>query len=140
MDWCSWHGGDQTSDRLRARVRSPRSPDRPRAGNPGADRKGLSTPETGWQARARVSPGLQSKIQPVQNAPAGTPSGGRPKGKVPTKKTPQTPAKKNTTQLKTKTKPQKTASISDVVKDMTDVEFADFQYELNKLRIDSEED
>jgi len=85
------------------------------------------------------SPWQQSKIQPVQNAPVGTPSSGRPKGKVPTKKTKQSPSKKNTTQLKKKTKPQKTASVADTVKDMTDAEFADFQYELTKLRIENGE-
>jgi hypothetical protein len=86
------------------------------------------------------SPWQQAKTQPVQNAPTGTPSGGRPKSKPTTKKTPQTPAKKNTTQLKKKTNPQKSASVSDVVKNMTDSEFADFQYELTKLRIQNEDD
>jgi len=86
------------------------------------------------------SPWQQAKTQPVQNAPTGTPSSGRPKGKVPTKKTKQTPAKKNTTRLKKKTNPQKTASLSDTVKDMTESEFANFQYELTKLRIKNEED
>jgi hypothetical protein len=86
------------------------------------------------------SPWQQSKIQPVQNAPAGTPSNGRPTNQPTTKKTKQAPNKKNTTQLKKKTKPQKTASVADAVKDMTDSEFVDFQYELNKLRIENEED
>jgi hypothetical protein len=42
------------------------------------------------------SPFQQSKTQPTQNAPTGTPSNGRPKGQVPKKKQPSTDTKTKT--------------------------------------------
>ena len=95
-----------------------------------------------WQQTAQgQGPG---GTQPTQKAPKGTPSSGRPKGQVPKKKQPQTPAKKNQTKTKTTTKPQaspaqKTASIGDVVKSMSDQDFADFTYELARLRFEEDE-
>jgi len=91
-----------------------------------------------WQQTAQAG-GVQS----TQKAPKGTPSQGRPKAKPTTKKTEQSPAKKNTTKTKTKTKPQstpaqKTASIQDIVREMSDQDFADFTHELAKLRFKKE--
>lgn len=89
------------------------------------------------------SPWQQAKMkQPVQGGPAGTPSAGRPKGTDPdTKKTKETnPAKKNKTDTQTKTKPQRqqvvksSLTLSEVVKDMTDEEFASFKEELDTIR------
>lgn len=70
--------------------------------------------------------------QPVQNAPTGTPSSGRPKGQPAKKKEPDTTPRPKTP------KPRKTASnktISDVVQDMNAEEFLDFKHELEKLRL-----
>jgi hypothetical protein len=94
-----------------------------------------------WQQTAQAQGGGTQK---TQKAPKGTPSQGRPKGKPATKKTTQSPSKKNTTKTKTKTKPQttpaqKTASIQDVVKEMSDEDFAEFTHELAKLRFNKEE-
>lgn len=94
-----------------------------------------------WQQMAQGQ-GAGGGTQKTQKAPKGTPSGGRPKNQPATKKTPQSPAKKNTTKTKTKTKPQatpaqKTASIQDIVKNMSDEDFADFTHELAKLRLDN---
>jgi len=94
-----------------------------------------------WQQTAQSQ---GTSTQKTQKAPKGTPSQGRPKGKPATKKTPQSPSKKNTTKTKTKTKPQttpaqKTASIQDVVKEMSDEDFAEFTHELAKLRFQKEE-
>lgn len=89
------------------------------------------------------SPWQQAKMkQPVQGGPAGTPSAGRPKGTDPnTKKTPEkNPAKKGTTDKQTKTKPQRqqvvksSLTLSDLVQDMSDEEFASFKEELDTLR------
>jgi hypothetical protein len=87
------------------------------------------------------SPWQQAKVQPAQRAPVGSPSQGRPPAAAPKKKTPQAPQKKNQTQKKTQTKPQQTSSLKDVVKNMSQEEFLEFQYELGKLRVedDSEE-
>ena len=96
-----------------------------------------------WQQTAQgQGPG---GTQTTQKAPKGTPSQGRPKGKPATKKTTQSPSKQNTTKTKTKTKPQttpaqKTASIQDVVKEMSDEDFADFTHELAKLRLNKEDE
>jgi len=68
------------------------------------------------------SPWQQSKTQPTQAAPTGTPSKGRPTGKPASKKTPAKPQK----QIKTKTKvPQKKqeSSFDKVVKEMSDEEY-----------------
>jgi hypothetical protein len=89
------------------------------------------------------SPWQQAKMkQPVQGGPSGTPSAGRPKGTDPdTKKTKQTnPSKKNKTDTQTKTKPQRqqvvksSLTISDVVRNMSEEEFASFKEELEDLR------
>lgn len=84
-------------------------------------------------------------VQNTQKAPKGTPSQGRPKSKPATKKTPQSPTKKNQTKTKKATKPQatpaqKTASLQDVVKGMSDDDFAAFTYELAKLRLIKDEE
>jgi hypothetical protein len=84
----------------------------------------------------------QKAKQPVQGGPQGTPSSGRPKGTDPdTKKTQQkNPAKKSTTDKQTKTKPQRqqvvksSLTLSDLVQDMSDEEFASFKEELEILR------
>jgi hypothetical protein len=95
------------------------------------------------------SPWQQAKMkQPVQGSPAGTPSAGRPKGTdLDTTKTKQTsPQKKNTTDKQTKTKPQRqqvvksSLTVADVVKDMTEEEFAAFKEELEGLRNQQTED
>jgi len=96
-----------------------------------------------WQQTAQS--GGPAGTQNTQKAPKGTPSSGRPKGKPATKKTPQSPSKKNTTKQNTKTKPQttpaqKTASIQEIVRGMSDADFADFTHELAKLRLNEEED
>lgn len=82
-------------------------------------------------------------VQNTQSAPTGTPSQGRPKGQPAKKKQPQSPAKKNQTKVKKTTKPQatpaqKTASLGDVVKNMSEEDFAAFTYELAKIRFDKE--
>jgi hypothetical protein len=94
-----------------------------------------------WQQTAQSQ---GTGTQKTQKAPKGTPSQGRPKGKPATKKTTQSPSKKNTTKTKTKTKPQttpaqKTASIQDVVKGMSDEDFAEFTHELAKLRFEKDD-
>jgi hypothetical protein len=95
-----------------------------------------------WQQTAQgQGPGGTQK---TQKAPKGTPSSGRPKGQPAKKKQPQDPNKKNQTKTKTVTKPQaspaqKTASIQDVVRNMSDKDFADFTHELAKLRFENEE-
>jgi len=98
-----------------------------------------------WQQTAQGGGTSGGGTQNTQKAPKGTPSQGRPKGKPATKKTQQAPNKKNQTKTKKTTKPQatpaqKTASIQDVVKDMTDEDFANFTHELAKLRLNKEED
>jgi len=95
-----------------------------------------------WQQTAQAQGGGTQK---TQKAPKGTPSQGRPKNQPATKKTAQSPAKKNTTKTKTKTKPQatpaqKTASIEEVVRNMSDEDFADFTHELAKLRFDKDKE
>jgi len=92
-----------------------------------------------WQQTAQAG-----GVQNTQKAPQGTPSQGRPKGQPAKTKQPQSPAKKNQTKTKKTTKPQatpaqKTASIQDVVKDMSDEQFADFTHELAKIRFKKEE-
>ena len=85
------------------------------------------------------SPWQQAKMkQPVQGGPTGTPSAGRPAGKDAdtTKKKETNPAKKNTENTKTKTKPQRqqvvegSLTLTELVQGMTDTEYADFQKEL----------
>jgi hypothetical protein len=91
------------------------------------------------------SPWQQSKVQAEQKGPTGSPSNGRPTGKPAKTKQPQSPDKKNSTKVKKTTKPQttpsqKTASLTDVVKDMTDEVFTEFILELAKLRNENDED
>lgn len=93
-----------------------------------------------WQQTAQAG-----GVQNTQKAPKGTPSGGRPKGQPAKKKQPQNPAKKNQTKTKKTTKPQatpaqKTASIQEVVKNMSDEDFADFTHALAKLRLIKDEE
>lgn len=79
-----------------------------------------------WQ-QAKAGPG---NVQPTQRSPKGTPSGGRPKGKPAKKKEPnKVPVTKPQNQKK-----KKTASLVDVVKDMTEEEFIIFKHELGKAR------
>jgi hypothetical protein len=91
-----------------------------------------------WQQTAQG--GGVGGTQNTQKAPKGTPSQGRPKGQPAKTKQPQSPSKKNQTKTKKTTKPQatpaqKTASLQEVVKDMSDEQFADFAHELAKLRL-----
>ncbi len=85
-----------------------------------------------WQ-QAKMGPG--GGVQPTQKAPTGTPSAGRPKGQPAKKKTPDvTPTAKTP-------KPKKATSnmtIAELVKDLDDEAFVDFQHELNKMRLDKE--
>jgi hypothetical protein len=77
------------------------------------------------------SPWQQAKTQTNQNAPVGTPSDGRPKGQVPKEKEKEKDAnKKSNNPPKTESK----VTVVDVVKGMTDEDFAKFQYELMKAR------
>ena len=78
------------------------------------------------------SPWQQSKTQPVQGAPVGTPSSGRPTAK------PAAPKNVDTKKQNNKNKPpqnqKKAASISELVKEMGDDQFADFVRELAVVR------
>lgn len=87
------------------------------------------------------SPWQQAKVQPVQGAPQGTPSDGRPEGKPAKEKQPQTnPQKKNQTKTNTNKKPLKQpkqtvkGSLGDVITEMNEDEFLQFQLELGRLR------
>ncbi len=89
------------------------------------------------------SPWQQAKgRQPVQGAPEGTPSSGRPKGTdVDTSKNPDTNPQSNTmTKIKTKTKPKRqqvvkgSLTLSDLIKNMSDEEFELLKLELESLR------
>ena len=98
-----------------------------------------------WQQTAQGGGTSGGGTQNTQKAPKGTPSSGRPAGKPAKTKQPQSPSKKNQTQTKKTTKPQatpaqKTASLQDVVKDMTDADFADFTHELAKLRLEKDDE
>lgn len=84
------------------------------------------------------SPWQQSKVQPTQGGPTGSPSAGRPKGKPAAKKKKETNPQKKTN---IKSKPKKTASgvtILDVVKDMNPEQYADFLYNLENIRREEE--
>ena len=84
-----------------------------------------------WQ-QAKAGPG----VQPTQGGPTGSPSNGRPKGQPATKKTKQTPQakQKDQTKNKSKPKPQQAASLSEIVKGMSDEDFMKFQKDLFRLR------
>lgn len=82
----------------------------------------------------RGSPFQQTKMQPTQTAPAGTPSNGRPSGEPAKPKEPTTEPKPKVT------KPKKSASVVDVVKDMPDEVFLSFIHELTKARIDKDKE
>jgi hypothetical protein len=85
------------------------------------------------------SPWQQSKgVQPTQGEPTGSPSNGRPKNQ-PAKKKEKTPPSKQQTNKKTKPQKQQSASLSDIVKDMSDEEFVQFQKDLFQLRGSNEE-
>ena len=63
------------------------------------------------------SPWQQAKTQPGQNSPAGTPSGGRPKGQPAKKKTPQTnPDKKVRQTTKNPKQAEASIGIQDIIK------------------------
>jgi len=84
-----------------------------------------------WQ-QAKAGPGGGSNVQPVQKAPTGTPSQGRPKGQPAGKKTP------NPVPTAKTPKPKKATSsitIADMVTEMSKEEFLDFKHELEKLRL-----
>ena len=84
-----------------------------------------------WQ-QAKMGPG---GVQPTQRAPSGTPSSGRPAGKPAGKKTP------NVTPTAKTPKPKKATSsltIAELVRDLDDEAFVDFQHELNRIRLDKE--
>lgn len=85
------------------------------------------------------SPWQQAKVQPTQGGPIGSPSAGRPKGQ------PATPKKKSTDTTKQTKQPnqapsqqpspnKKTASLGDLVKDMSDEEFDEFINSINSYR------
>lgn len=90
------------------------------------------------------SPWQQAKmnLQPVQGAPKGTPSDGRPEGKPAKQKQPQTnPQTKNQTKTNTNKKPLKQpkqtvkgSSLGDVITELDEDEFLEFQLELSRLR------
>lgn len=89
------------------------------------------------------SPWQQAKgRQPVQNAPEGTPSAGRPKGTdIDTTKVPdQDPNSSTKTKIKQKIKPKRqqvvkgSISLSDIIRNMSDDEFNLFKSELENLR------
>jgi len=73
-------------------------------------------------------------VQPVQKAPTGTPSGGRPKGKPAKTKQPQAPAKT----VKTKMKPpqKKTASLKlgDIIREMSNEEYLALLNQMHEIR------
>jgi hypothetical protein len=73
------------------------------------------------------SPWQQSKVQPVQKAPVGTPSSGRPTGQ---------PAKKKTQDTTPKPKTPKPKTAAELAKDMTDEEFAQFKHYLDIARLE----
>jgi len=84
------------------------------------------------------SPFQKSGIQPVQNAPVGTPSSGRPKGQVPKKKQPSTKTNKKTSPPKQTPSQQpgpspQAASIT-TIQNMNDEEYAFFLNYLNVIR------
>ncbi len=90
------------------------------------------------------SPWQQAKesTQPVQKAPKGTPSGGRPVG-APAKKREKTTQPQNKQGQKPKNPPKKTASsltLKDAVKTMGREEFKSFMGELYELRLSEEEE
>jgi len=80
------------------------------------------------------SPWQQAKAQPGQNSPSGTPSNGRPKGQPSKKKTPVTNTDKKQRQTVKNPKQSQTASFQDIVKDMTNEDYATLIYELTKIR------
>lgn len=78
------------------------------------------------------SPWQQAKVQPVQKAPIGTPSAGRPPGKPAKKKEVDTTPKPKTPKPK---KVQSKLTIGEYVKGMTDEEYTNFQHQLNMTRL-----
>lgn len=83
------------------------------------------------------SPWQQAKAQPVQGSPTGTPSSGRPKAQ------PAKPKQKETNpsnQQKQKPKNQKkSASLKDVVENMSDEEYAILKNDMDKIRFGGKE-
>jgi len=86
-----------------------------------------------WQqAKSPFGAGGGGAVQPVQKAPIGTPSSGRPKSQPAKKKTPEPVPTAKTP------KPKKTTSgetLSNIVKELSDEEFLDFKHELEKIRL-----
>lgn len=89
------------------------------------------------------SPWQQAKsggfTQPNQNAPTGTPSAGRPPGQPAKPKEPETNPQKKVTKTNTNTK---TASltIKDLVEGFSEEQYVLFKYELDKLRLEQDND
>jgi hypothetical protein len=86
-----------------------------------------------WQQAKAGPAGGGGGVQPVQKAPTGTPSSGRPKGQPAKKKTPEPVPTAKTPKPKKATSGQ---TIGNMVKGMTEEEFLDFKYELEKSRLD----
>jgi hypothetical protein len=84
------------------------------------------------------SPWQQSKVQPVQGGPTGSPSEGRPAGKPAKPKEKQAPDKKNSTKVKKTTKPQQSsvddADFDKIIKDMSDEDFTVLLKNMIKIR------
>lgn len=77
------------------------------------------------------SPVGNDNIQDTQNAPKGTPSNGRPTGQTKKKEKVVEPNKQNKTKIQN---PKKSASLREVVTNMTDDEFIKFIKELSNIR------
>jgi hypothetical protein len=75
-------------------------------------------------------------VQPVQGGPTGSPSNGRPVSQPAGKKSKTTPAQKNKNQKQAQTKPKKqqAASLQEIIEDMSDEDFMEFQRALFKIR------
>lgn len=82
-----------------------------------------------WQ-QAKAGPG----VQPTQGGPTGSPSNGRPKNQPAKKKDKAPPSKQQTNKQTKPQKQQQAASLSEIVKDMSDEDFMAFQRELFILR------
>lgn len=81
------------------------------------------------------SPWQQTGVQPGQNAPKGTPSGGRPKAKPAKKKTPVTnPDKKVKQTTKNPKQTEAKVKFEEVVKGFSKEEYANFLDEVTKIR------
>ncbi len=79
------------------------------------------------------SPWQQAKTQPTQNATEGTPSNGRPPGQTNTKQKQTDPNKQSDNKVG-KNKANQKSKLKNLIKHMTDKDFAEFQGELLNLR------